>query len=79
MLKIRIVTEEGKRLRFIVPDGPIVVKFLLKKVLEDQKELFDKEKFKAFMKMYRQVKKQHPRLVLVDIKGHDGTSVFIKL
>lgn len=79
MLKLRVVTDEGKRIRLIIPDGPFVVKFLLKKALENQEVHFDRKKFSTFMKVYRQVKRMHPRLVLVDVKSHDGTSLFIKL
>lgn len=78
MLKFWMKTEEGKRYRFILPDGPIVMRFLLKKIMEDQGN-FDQAKYRAFMKAYRKVKKLHPHLVLVDIDSKDGSKILIKL
>ena len=71
-------TEEGKRYRFILPDGPIVMRFLLKKIMED-KGSFNQEKYRAFMKAYRQVKKLHPHLTIVDVQSNDGSKILIKL
>jgi hypothetical protein len=77
---MQIVIKENNKLRFFIwlPSHPTILNLILKVAVIDGKK-FSKETRKKLIMGYKNLKKLHKPLVLIDIDSASGEKVLIKI
>jgi hypothetical protein len=78
-MRIHIRDERKTILKIWVPSGTFLINIMLRLIRLEGGQKINQETRQKIVRIYRQVRQYHRKLVIADIESRDGTRVYIQL